>query len=142
MIVKTQKKIEFINDCQCIVDYNELENAIIWYQNKPTSRLKHIYMHGNYPAITIFKEKLHIHRLLMEYWLKTKIPSDYYVHHLNGNKKDVTKENLSLIYSSTHQREHNKGKTISEYQKAKIRESNSKRKGIKYKLNNLESEVN
>ena len=25
MIVKFQKKIEFINDCNCIVDYEELE---------------------------------------------------------------------------------------------------------------------
>lgn len=57
MIVKFQKKIEFINDCNCIVDYEELEKAMLWYQDKPTSRLKHIYMFGNYPAVTIFKEK-------------------------------------------------------------------------------------
>ena len=44
MIVKFQKKIEFINDCNCIVDYEELEKAMLWYQDKPTSRLKHIYM--------------------------------------------------------------------------------------------------
>lgn len=57
MIVKSQKRIEFINDCNCIVDYNELEKAIIWYQQKPTSRLRHIYLHGNYPAISINTEK-------------------------------------------------------------------------------------
>ena len=28
MIVKFQKKIEFINDCNCIVDYEELEKAL------------------------------------------------------------------------------------------------------------------
>ena len=38
MMVKSQKRIEFINDCNCIVDYNELEKAIIWYQQKPTKR--------------------------------------------------------------------------------------------------------
>ena len=58
MIVKFQKKIEFINDCNCIVDYEKLEKAMLWYQDKPTSRLKHIYMFGNYPAVTIFKEKI------------------------------------------------------------------------------------
>lgn len=110
MIVNKQKKIEFINDCNCIVDYNELEKAILWYQNKPTSRLKHIYMLGEYPAITIFKEKIHIHRLLMEYWLNTKLPRDYYVHHINENKLDTRKENLSLEYSFVHQSHHNKGK--------------------------------
>lgn len=31
MIVKFQKKIEFINDCNCIVDYEELEKAMLWY---------------------------------------------------------------------------------------------------------------
>ena len=36
MIVKFQKKIEFINDCNCIVDYEELEKAMLWYQDKPT----------------------------------------------------------------------------------------------------------
>lgn len=110
MIVNSQKKIEFVNDCNCIVDYDELEKAILWYQDKPTSRLKHIYMFGEYPAITIFKEKIHIHRLLMEYWLKTKLPRNYYVHHINENKLDARKENLSLEYSFTHQSHHNKGK--------------------------------
>lgn len=28
MIVKSQKRIEFINDCNCIVDYNELEKDL------------------------------------------------------------------------------------------------------------------
>lgn len=61
LIVKEQKKLEFINDCHCIVDYAELEKAINWYSDKPTARLKHIYMHGNYPAVSIYKEKIHIH---------------------------------------------------------------------------------
>lgn len=32
MIVKEQKEIEFINDCNCLVDYNELSKAIMWRQ--------------------------------------------------------------------------------------------------------------
>ena len=60
MIVNKQKRIEFINDCNCIVDYIELEKAILWYQERPTSRLKHIYLSGNYPAVTIFNKKIHI----------------------------------------------------------------------------------
>ena len=67
MTVKTQKKIEFNNTCNCIVDYNELENAILWYVEKPVQSIKKIYIHGNYPAITINREKIHIHRLLMEH---------------------------------------------------------------------------
>lgn len=48
MTVKIQKKIEFNNTCNCIVDYNELENAILWYIKKPVQSIKKIYIHGNY----------------------------------------------------------------------------------------------
>lgn len=36
MTVKIQKKIEFDNECKCLVDYSELEKAILWYQKKPS----------------------------------------------------------------------------------------------------------
>lgn len=36
ILVNEQKKIVFINDCNAIVDYEELENAILWYSGKPT----------------------------------------------------------------------------------------------------------
>lgn len=38
MTLKIQKKIEFDNECKCIVDYSELEKAILWYQKKPSFR--------------------------------------------------------------------------------------------------------
>ena len=137
MIVKFQKKIEFINDCNCIVDYEELEKAMLWYQDKPTSRLKHIYMFGNYPAVTIFKEKIHIHRLLMMYWNGIrKLDKNTYVHHIDENKLNASKDNLMFINASLHQSKHNKGKTISDYQKEKIRMSNHLRKGIKKHIKN------
>ena len=99
---------------------------MLWYQDKPTSRLKHIYMFGNYPAVTIFKEKIHIHRLLMMYWNGIrKLDKNTYVHHIDENKLNASKDNLMFINASLHQSKHNKGKTISEYQKEKIR-------GIRY----------
>lgn len=131
MTVKIQKKIEFNNTCNCIVDYNELENAILWYIKKPVQSIKKIYIHGNYPAITINREKIHIHRLLMEYWLKTDIPRNFYVHHINENKLDARKENLALIFMTTHQSKHNKGKVISQKQRNATIKSNHRRKGIK-----------
>ena len=111
MIVNQQKKINFINDCDCIVDYEELENAILWYQDKPTSRLKHIYLHGNYPAVSIYNKKIHIHRLLMMYWNNIKMLSrKIYVHHKDENKLNASKDNLIFMEDIIHQSKHNKGK--------------------------------
>lgn len=131
MIIKTQRPINFINTCKCIVDYKELEKAIIWYSTYPVASTKKIYLHGNYPAISIHKNKIHVHRLLMSYWMNAKIPTDFFVHHINGNKLDNRKENLSIVYITTHQRSHNKGKVISDRQKQIISENNKKRKGSK-----------
>ena len=131
MIVNKQMRIEFINDCKCNVDYEELEKAINWYSEKPTARLKHIYMFGNYPAVSIYNEKIHVHRLLMMYWLRCKLPSEYFVHHIDENKLNALKENLSVVLSSTHQSKHNKGKTLTRSHREKISIQNHKRKGLK-----------
>lgn len=131
MTERIKEPIKFNNSCNCLVDYNELEKAILWYSNKPVKSIKKIYMHGNYPAITINKNKIHIHRLLMNYWLNTSLPKNFYVHHINENKLDARKENLSVVFITTHQSKHNKGKTITERQKEIIRVNNHKRLGIK-----------
>ena len=119
MIVKKQKKIEFINDCGCVVDYGELEKAILFRCDKPTARLKHIYLHGNYPAVSIHKEKIHVHRLLMMYWI--------------GNKLNSIQENLSIVLNSAHLSGHNKGRQLSDEHRVKISENNHKRKGIRHR---------
>ena len=131
MIVKAQKRIEFINDCNAIVDYKDLEQAIYWYSNKPVSRIKHIYLHGSYPAISIYREKIHIHRLLMMFWLGIKLPREFSVHHINENKLDSSKENLCVILNSTHAKKHNIGKEISDKMKQRLIEFNHSRKNTK-----------
>lgn len=134
-MIKNQKKITFINDCNVVVDYSELEKAVLWYAAHPVQSEKHIYMHGEYPAVSIGKSKLHIHRLLMMYWLNCILPYEYYVHHIDGNKLNASKNNLAVVLNSIHQSKHNKGKKITEQQKQSIRISNHKRKGkrAKYK---------
>lgn len=57
LTVKIQKKIEFDNECKCLVDYSELEKAILWYQKKPSLSKKKIYLHGHYPIILKYRTK-------------------------------------------------------------------------------------
>ncbi len=129
MTIKKQKEIKFINDCKCIVDLYELSRAIIWYQDKPTASVKHIYMLGKYPSVSIHKTKIHIHRLLMLYWNNGYINKNVYVHHIDGNKLNASKDNLILTGISEHQSFHNIGKTISEKQIKSIIAFNHSRKG-------------
>lgn len=129
MIVNNQKNIIIKNDCDAIFEEKELIEAILWYSDKPVTRIKTVYMHGEYPAVSIYEKKIHIHRLLMMYWLQSEIPTGYLVHHNNRNKLDARKENLSIVSVSYHQSYHNKGKSISEQQKEQIRKSNRTRKG-------------
>ena len=133
MIVKHQKPIEFVNDCDCLVDYKELEKAIIWYSKKPVVRLKQIYMFGRYPAVSIHHEKIHVHRLLMMYWKKRKLKTKEHVHHKDGNRLNALKENLEIKDASVHLSHHNKGRKFSEEHKNKIALANEKRKGVKQK---------
>lgn len=128
-MVKFQKPIQIENDCNSIVDYNELRNAILWYSNKPQRSVKHIFMYGKYPAVSIYGEKIHIHRLLMMYWLQIHIPREYSVHHINENKLDARKENLALLLGSSHNSKHMLGKTPSSIVREKLCEFNHSRKG-------------
>lgn len=144
LIVKYQKPIVIENTCNCIVDETELKNAIIWYSDKPVARIKKIFMQGNYPAVSIHGEKIHVHRLLMMYWLKRKLDTNEHVHHKDHNKLNALKENLEVIASSKHLSSHNKGKKLSKEHRKKIAEANRRRK-VKYKkrvnidLNELKS---
>ena len=83
-----QKKIVFCNNVNCIVDLELLENACIWASQKPLVSKKAISMHCNYPSVSIYGKKWHIHRLLMSYILGRFLTSDEYVHHKNENKLD------------------------------------------------------
>lgn len=133
MIVSEQKPIKFINSCGCTVDYEELSKAILWYQKKPTASTKKIYIHGRYPAVSIYHEKIHIHRLLMMFWLRTALPQDFVVHHIDGKRLNASKDNLVVLHISKHQSYHNKGRKLSKEHCLKIAENNRLRKGKKHR---------
>lgn len=131
-MIKRQRPIALINDCGAIVDNEVLIKAILWYSDKPVASIKHIYMHGKYAAISIIKEKIHIHRLIGLFLSGSKNCSDYF-HHKNGNKMDNRIENIERISPKTHGSLHNKGKCLTEKQRQAIIKFNHSRKGIRLK---------
>ncbi|NRA91241.1 MAG: HNH endonuclease [Psychroserpens sp.] len=130
------REIKFLNTCNCIVDTNELQKAVIWMADKSIYSVKKIFMHGNYPGVSVGNRKIHVHRLLMNYWNGRELTQHQCVHHINHNKLDARKENLEIIERSHHQSMHNANKVLSNSHKEKISNANKKRKGIskRYKL--------
>ena len=90
-------------------------------------------MHGSYPAVSIHKVKIHVHRLLMLYWNNGFIPPEKQVHHKNGNKMDARRCNLILLNAGEHQSMHKKGKKISDNTREAIIRFNHSRKGCRMK---------
>lgn len=135
MTPTTQKPIYFVNKTGCIVDLDLLERACVWFSDKPLVSKKSIFMYGKYPSVAIYKNKMHIHRLIMSFILGRHLETNEYVHHKNGNRLDCRLDNLQLIDVFTHQSMHNKGKEISEWHKERIRQWNRthKLKHGKYK---------
>ena len=130
---KKQMKIVLNNVCNAIFSDVDLRRAIRWYSCKPVFRFKKVFISAKYPCVAIYDKKIHIHRLLMMYWLKRDLASWENVHHKNKNTLDSTKENLEVVSASQHQSDIHKGKKLSKQHIEAIKKSNSKRKGIKYK---------
>lgn len=136
MIIKLQKKIEFINDCNCLVNYKLLEKAIKWYSNRPVARIKHIYLYGKYPAVSIYDKKLHIHRLLIMYFIREDLESNIYIHHIDGNPLNNLEINLEIMEASKHQSLINRGrKQNQEWIKKRITKTANAKRGKKYPKN-------
>jgi ATP/maltotriose-dependent transcriptional regulator MalT len=69
----------------------------------------------------------------MSFWLQAKIPTDYSVHHINENRMDARKENLSLVLNKVHNSQHNKGRKPTKTAVDKLIAFNHTRKGTKQK---------
>lgn len=133
MTVKLQKPIKIINQCNAQYDEQDLIKAILWYNKYPLQQIKRVYLHGLYPAISILKEKIHIHRILMMYWLGRKLMFYEHCHHIDGNKLNAIRGNMAVTMASKHLSSHNTGKIVTQEQRKKISESNRRRKGMKFK---------
>lgn len=140
MIVNFQNPIDFNSPAECLFDREDLKKAITWYSSKPVCRLKHVFLHGRYYAVSIYDQKIHIHRLLMMYWLKRDLGRFEYVHHKNGNRFNNHKDNLELMLDFQHQSITNKGRKQSpEWIKKRITKTANAKRGKKYPKNIYEN---
>ena len=132
MIIKRWKKIVFVNQCDCVFDPAELRKATRWYSNKPVARIKTIYLHGQYPAVSIYDKKIHVHRLLMMYWLQRDLAHNEHIHHMRG-KLNCLRYNLLLMSAAAHNRIHVADRVLSTEARSKISAANRLRKGMPHK---------
>lgn len=129
-----QKKIRFINSCGVIVEYALLEKAMLWFSEGNLRSPRKIFIHGVYPAVSIFYRKAHIHRLIMLYLHKEiAFQRNDHVHHKDGDILNCMVSNLEIISASEHLSGHNKNRVFSEKHKKAIGEASKKRKGMKMK---------
>ena len=101
--------MEFINSCNCIVDYDILEKAIIAECDRrgiePKQSYK-IYDFRGYAGISLKHDKESVHRIIGKYMVKFDFDSDINVHHLDGNKMNNSISNLQVIRKDLHIKQH------------------------------------
>ena len=130
MTLKHQKDIRIINSCNAIYDEDLLKKAILWYSTAPVKQSKKVFLYGNYAAIAIGKDKIHIHRLIGLYFLGLRKCNRHF-HHINGNKMDNKAGNIACIEPRIHLSRHNKGRKPSTNTIRSTIEANRRRKGCR-----------
>ncbi len=130
---KIQKDIIFNNDCSCIVDYEILERALIWFSEGVLKSKRKIYMHSGYPCVTSYRKKIHVHRLIGIYLWGEKMSKGSVIHHKDENALNSSIDNLEVMDACDHGRYHNTRRVFSDSHKRKIADASRKRKGIKMK---------
>lgn len=126
-----------MNNCGAIFDENLLRDAILWFTNNFVERIKTVYLHGRYAAVSIGKTKIHIHRLIGLYLLKDR-STKLHIHHKNGNKLDCRVENLESLTAREHLSHHNKGRKPTEVAIKATIASNHLRKGKRAKAKRID----
>lgn len=93
MTLKHQKDIRLINNCDAIYDEDLLKKAILWYSATPVQQSKKIFLYGNYAAVSIGRDKIHVHRLIGLYLIGRRRCNNHF-HHINSNKMDNRSVNI------------------------------------------------
>ena len=104
-------KIKFDNACGCIFDEEVLFNAIdLECRNRNCYRQDEyrIYLHNDYPCISLGHDKVRIH-ILIGKLIFGNIRKGYVIHHKDHNKLNALQSNLEYISNSAHTKLHHKG---------------------------------
>ena len=112
--------MEFINECNCIVDYKILEKSIIEECKRrnivPKDSYK-IYMYRGYAGISLKHYKVSVHRIIGKYMVGYNLGSEIHVHHIDGNKLNNNVSNLQVINNELHIKEHHIEQYVSDKHK-------------------------
>lgn len=127
-----QRPIKLVNTCEAVYKEDLLIKAMLWFASDPMEQNKKVFMFGKYPAVSIGKKKLHIHRLIASF-LWGGLPRNSYVHHIDENKLNALQDNLGLMSASDHQRLTNRGrKQTKEWIEKRITKTANAKRGRKY----------
>lgn len=112
--------MNFINECNCIVDYGILEKAIEEECHRrgfePKEHYK-IYRYRGYAGISIKHDKVSVHRIIGKYMVGYDFGAEIHVHHIDGNKFNNSIPNLQVLRNSLHTKEHYLVQYVSEEHK-------------------------
>lgn len=130
MTLKHQKDIRLINNCDAIYDEDLLKKAILWYSATPVQQSKKIFLYGNYAAVSIGRDKIHVHRLIGLYLIGRRRCNNHF-HHINSNKMDNRSVNIACVEPQIHISRHNKGRKPSTNAIRQTIAANHRRKGYR-----------
>ena len=134
-------KIKFDNACGCIFDEEVLFNAIdLECRNRNCYRQDEyrIYLHNDYPCISLGHDKVRIH-ILIGKLIYGNIRKGYVMHHKDHNKRNALPSNLEYISNSAHTKLHHKGEDFRS-EEGKKKSINSAREKI-YKKEITKAEI-
>lgn len=107
-IEKQIPKNYFVNECECIVDYEILYKAVdgkckalnCYFHDK-----YRIVLRNDYPAVCINRQWFYVHILICEF-MNGGIRKGYIVHHKDKNKLNAMVENLEVMTNRKHLKQH------------------------------------
>lgn len=112
--------MEFVNECNCLVDYEVLENAIreeCARRNIAPKDSYKIYMYRGYAGISLKHDKISVHRIIGKHMVGMDFGKEIVVHHIDKNRLNNNVSNLQVMRNNLHTKEHYMVQYVSESHK-------------------------